>query len=216
MSRVLTCVLATALLAGSELAAQSMPGSTIGNQAAFGRAVAVVGTDVLVGEPSNETKSGLVYVYRKAAAKWAEATVVSARDAEVSDGFGTTIDQTVIADAPLERDVHTLPRPHRDRYVGHLCNARCPGTRGIDDQRSFNIERPRMQQVEYTNPGDITTMAQQFHHLGVRKQLRAVLFRIESIQGRQPEDIATPFIERHSARNFRSQPRLDGVRFSAG
>ncbi len=91
MSRVLTCVLATALLAGSELAAQSMPGSTIGNQAAFGRAVAVVGTDVLVGEPSNETKSGLVYVYRKAAAKWAEATVVSARDAEVSDGFGTTI-----------------------------------------------------------------------------------------------------------------------------
>src|SRR5688500_8292630 len=78
MNRVLTCMLAAVVLAGGELAAQSTPGGSLANQASFGRAVGIVANDVLVGEPSNETKSGLVYVYRKAAARWAEASAISA------------------------------------------------------------------------------------------------------------------------------------------
>ncbi len=90
MNRVIVC-LAASLLAGSNAAAQSMPGGTTANQASFGRALGIVSGDVLVGEPNNSQKSGLVFVYRKSAGKWAEATALSASDAADADGFGNTI-----------------------------------------------------------------------------------------------------------------------------
>jgi choice-of-anchor B domain-containing protein len=92
MKRVLLCALAALTAASGNLPAQSLPGGTVGNQATFGRAVGIASGDVLVGEPNNATKSGLVYVYRKAAGKWAEVTALSARDAKPSDGFGNTLD----------------------------------------------------------------------------------------------------------------------------
>jgi choice-of-anchor B domain-containing protein len=91
MTRVLTCMLAAALLASGELIAQSTPDGSLGRQSAFGRALSISGTDVLIGEPDHETKPGQVFVYRKAAGKWAETTALSARDGAVSDGFGTSM-----------------------------------------------------------------------------------------------------------------------------
>ena len=91
MKRVFAATLAIACMASGQLSAQSVAGGTVGSQATFGRALGIVGTDVLVGEPNSETKAGMVFVYRKVAGKWAEASALSARDARNSDGFGNTI-----------------------------------------------------------------------------------------------------------------------------
>ena len=82
MKRVFAATLAIVCMASVELSAQSVAGGSVGSQAAFGRALGIVGTDVLVGEPANETKAGMVFVYRKVAGKWTEATALSARDAK--------------------------------------------------------------------------------------------------------------------------------------
>ena len=70
----------------------TLEGGTVGNQATFGRVVGVAAGDVIVGEPNNATKAGLVYVYRKVAGKWTEAAALSARDAQTNDGFGNSMD----------------------------------------------------------------------------------------------------------------------------
>lgn len=59
--------------------------------AGFGRGLAVIGSDVLVGEPTNDVRSGMLYVYRKAAGKWSEAARIAASDAKQNDGFGAAI-----------------------------------------------------------------------------------------------------------------------------
>ena len=92
MNRITHALLAAAVLAGGELAAQSTPGGAVGAaQGAFGRALAIAGPDLIVGEPNNPGTSGVVYVYRKAGAKWGEAAALKASDAQPSDGFGNTI-----------------------------------------------------------------------------------------------------------------------------
>ncbi|HEX6259247.1 MAG TPA: FG-GAP repeat protein, partial [Woeseiaceae bacterium] len=89
MKRLISTGLAAALLASAvPLAAQSMPGSTLASQAGFGRALALGGADLLVGEPFNETTPGMVHIYRKVAGKWAESGSLHATDANNSDGFG--------------------------------------------------------------------------------------------------------------------------------
>jgi choice-of-anchor B domain-containing protein len=58
----------------------------------FGRSVAVSGRDVLVGEPSNSSKPGIVYVYRRnAQGAWAEASQITATGGTPGDGFGTAM-----------------------------------------------------------------------------------------------------------------------------
>ena len=60
---------------------------------AFGRAVAVGNGEVLVGEPDNSMRPGIVYVYRKGAnGEWAESSRITAVDAAVGDGFGASLD----------------------------------------------------------------------------------------------------------------------------
>jgi choice-of-anchor B domain-containing protein len=59
---------------------------------AFGGSVVVLGADVLVGEPNNQMRSGLVYVYRKdAKGKWVERAQLAAKDGYESDGFGSAL-----------------------------------------------------------------------------------------------------------------------------
>jgi hypothetical protein len=59
----------------------------------FARAVAVGNGEVLVGEPDNSMRPGVVYVYRKdAAGRWAEAARITAANAAVGDGFGAALD----------------------------------------------------------------------------------------------------------------------------
>src|SRR6185369_9363674 len=46
--------------------------------------------------------------------------------------------QTVVADAPLEGDVYTFARTHRDPGVGHLRNRAGPRPRRVDDEARFD------------------------------------------------------------------------------
>ena len=73
------------------LAAQSTPGGSMGSQGGFGRSLAIAGNDLLVGEANNQTKSGVVYVYRKVGGKWTEAAQITPSDAASSNGFGRAI-----------------------------------------------------------------------------------------------------------------------------
>ncbi len=70
--------------------AQSMPGF-VAQQRAFGASVLVAGGDVLVGEPANVMRPGLVYVYRPVNGGWAERAVLHASDSARADGFGSAM-----------------------------------------------------------------------------------------------------------------------------
>jgi choice-of-anchor B domain-containing protein len=55
---------------------------------AFGRAAAVTGGEVLVGEPQNVIRPGRIYVYRASTSGWMDTQILTASDAQRSDGFG--------------------------------------------------------------------------------------------------------------------------------
>ncbi len=59
----------------------------------FGVSVAVSGSDVLVGEPTQVRRSGIVYVYRRGAAgsAWAERAQLTPADGQAGNNFGATI-----------------------------------------------------------------------------------------------------------------------------
>jgi len=71
--------------------AQTIAGGRTEPAAAFGGAVAISNGDVLVGEPFNNIRSGLVYIYRKAGGSWTEASTLAASDGKAGDGFGSAI-----------------------------------------------------------------------------------------------------------------------------
>jgi choice-of-anchor B domain-containing protein len=58
---------------------------------AFGRAAAVSGGDLLVAEPQNVIRPGRVYVFRPNGATYVQSHVLTASDAERSDGFGRAL-----------------------------------------------------------------------------------------------------------------------------
>lgn len=84
---------AVAALGGTPVLAQSfMPADGPVARAGFGVALAVNGSDVLVGEPTNVMRSGMVYVYSKGAdGEWVESAAFAASDAETGDGFGMSL-----------------------------------------------------------------------------------------------------------------------------
>jgi choice-of-anchor B domain-containing protein len=58
----------------------------------FGRAVAVSGSDVLVGQPDYNKRPGLVYLYqRDAQGRWVERAQLAATDSALGDGFGSSL-----------------------------------------------------------------------------------------------------------------------------
>ncbi|MGH7504813.1 MAG: hypothetical protein ACRELX_04150, partial [Longimicrobiales bacterium] len=59
--------------------------------AGFGGALAVSAGQVIVGEGNSQMRSGIVYVYRKGANGWAEATRLTAPGAANGDGFGASL-----------------------------------------------------------------------------------------------------------------------------
>ncbi|MGQ0816155.1 MAG: choice-of-anchor B family protein [Gemmatimonadota bacterium] len=86
-------LLIAVMLVGAALpaAAQTMAGGSVASQAGFGRALAISNSDLLVGEPNNQTRSGIVYVYRKVSGTWTEQARLAASDAQPSDGFGSAL-----------------------------------------------------------------------------------------------------------------------------
>ncbi len=59
----------------------------------FGNSVVIDGDALLVGEPNNTFRPGMVYVYRRggAQAEWTEATILTSPDSERADGFGAVL-----------------------------------------------------------------------------------------------------------------------------
>lgn len=66
-------------------------GSTAPARAGFGGSIEIVGGDVLIGEPLNVIRTGLVYVYSKQGNDWVERAQLRASDGSGSDGFGAAI-----------------------------------------------------------------------------------------------------------------------------
>ena len=61
-------------------------------RAGFGGALVVNGAEVLVGEPANVMRPGMVYVYRRGAdGQWGEAASFGASDGDSGDGFGASL-----------------------------------------------------------------------------------------------------------------------------
>ena len=77
--------------AGAVSAQTLAGGSTTPAQAGFGGSVEIVDGQVLVGEPYNVIRTGLVYVYGKQGNDWAERAQIRAEDGTASDGFGAAI-----------------------------------------------------------------------------------------------------------------------------
>jgi choice-of-anchor B domain-containing protein len=70
------------------VSAQSYRGAATSTMGAFGAAVLVLEDQVLVGEPANTLRPGIVYIYRKSGNTWMEAGQFQASDADRADGFG--------------------------------------------------------------------------------------------------------------------------------
>lgn len=73
----------------------------------YATAVAVAGDDLLVGEPDNHYRPGVVYVYRRdEAGDWTEAEQLVASDADLFDGFGASlaVDGDVLAVGALRQN----------------------------------------------------------------------------------------------------------------
>jgi choice-of-anchor B domain-containing protein len=82
MRHVLRTFLATAgLLTLASSAANAQAGQ-------FGRAVVIDADEVIVGEPSNSFRPGVVYTYRRDGAGWVEHAQLRSPDADLRDGFG--------------------------------------------------------------------------------------------------------------------------------
>ncbi len=85
-------------LDGSDLARSAASASDFtpigydGALAGFGGALAISGTDVLVGEGENQLRPGHVYIYRRGAdGTWSETGRLEAPDAEWGDTFGSAL-----------------------------------------------------------------------------------------------------------------------------
>jgi choice-of-anchor B domain-containing protein len=73
----------------------------------FGRAVTVAGDQLLVAEPQNVIRPGRVYVFDADGGTWNQAQLLTAPDAEPSDGFGRALaawDDAVLIGAPRASD----------------------------------------------------------------------------------------------------------------
>jgi choice-of-anchor B domain-containing protein len=81
-------MLATATAAHAQTRAG---GTTDAVQAGFGSAVIFVGDELLVGEPNNTVRPGLVYVYRRGANGWEESGQLRVPGGGPGDGFGQVL-----------------------------------------------------------------------------------------------------------------------------
>jgi len=82
--RILVC-LSLLVTAAAPAAAQS---------GSFGTSVVIGDGELIVAEPNNHFRSGIVYVYRKSGGEWREAAQLRAPATERADGFGTVLATT--------------------------------------------------------------------------------------------------------------------------
>ncbi len=80
------------LVALVALAAFTVPAAA--QSSSFGNTVVVDGNTLIIGEPNNSFRPGMVYVYRKQGDAWVEVDRLRAPDAERADGFGAVLAMT--------------------------------------------------------------------------------------------------------------------------
>ena len=73
------------------LAFVTLAPAAVAQSGSFGNAVVIDGESIIVGEPNNTFRPGVVYVYQKAGDGWAETSQVMAPDSERADGFGAAL-----------------------------------------------------------------------------------------------------------------------------
>jgi choice-of-anchor B domain-containing protein len=112
-------ILAVTLSAVATLA--SAPGAA-SQEPNFGRAVALTGADLLIGQPVNWYGPGTVYAYRMdASGEWAERSMLTASDSARMDDFGRALaldGNTLVVAAPRKREgsgvAYVFERPGPD------------------------------------------------------------------------------------------------------
>ena len=101
------CVGMSLPLAGA--AAQTLAGAAAAPMAGYGGSVVVGDGEVLVGEPNNTLRSGMVYIYGRGGAGWAQRAALKASDAADADGFGASMamdGSTLVVGAIRQADRH--------------------------------------------------------------------------------------------------------------
>jgi choice-of-anchor B domain-containing protein len=73
------------------LALLVMPLPIAAQAGAFGNSVVIDGDALIIGEPNNTFRPGVVYVYEKINGTWTETSLVTAPNAERADGFGAVL-----------------------------------------------------------------------------------------------------------------------------
>ena len=90
-NRLLCAALLPLMAAGAHAQTMAFGAGSSALESGFGGAVGIAGSDILVGEPNNQMRSGLVYVYRKGQGGWAERAKIAASDKFDGDGFGASL-----------------------------------------------------------------------------------------------------------------------------
>ncbi len=91
-SRGIAVIVSSLLLLAGTAAAQSSAGSEAAALQGFGAVVAVQGQEVIVGEPNNMFRAGMVYVFRPSdSGAWLESQVLTAPEASRRDRFGRSL-----------------------------------------------------------------------------------------------------------------------------
>jgi choice-of-anchor B domain-containing protein len=67
------------------------PERVVAGLGGYGGALIIGDGEIIVGEPNNNLRPGMVYVYRRTGGAWREAAALTAPDARVGDGFGATL-----------------------------------------------------------------------------------------------------------------------------
>ena len=89
-----------------------LPVAVAGQSSSFGNSVLIDGDQLIVGEPNNSFRPGLVYVYTREGAEWVESDRLAAPDSERQDGFGAILAKTgnTLFVAQRGGRVHTFTR----------------------------------------------------------------------------------------------------------
>lgn len=131
-------LLGTALLGlgVTPLSAQSFYRAGVETSAGgFGAAVVVNGSEVIVGEPTNVMRPGLVYVYTRGAdGMWSEASSFGASEGDTGDGFGASLateGDVLLVSSPS--GVHSFTRG----ASGWTEEGMVPAPVGLGDDASF-------------------------------------------------------------------------------
>lgn len=80
----------------------------------FARSVSVADGSVFIGEPANPHQSGLVFVYDRSDAEWAQKSILKASDGKIGDGFGSALH------ANGSRVLVGAPDHHEDRGAAYV------------------------------------------------------------------------------------------------